>query len=163
MSACGSCPGSGLDMHLHKPRPLAATTKLSFSHQANLDSAGKFASLSPPASEMMVNDRKDIILTSDLMIKSVEDAHNCFITNGMDVDSPINVINGPVKVTNGFFPEHWAWVTCYFTLFMILSPLLGHMEKQLFILFPFSFFSFSQVQNKALRKCSWHFRWWNKL
>ncbi|XP_063603821.1 TRPL translocation defect protein 14-like [Penaeus indicus] len=106
VSACGSCPGSGLDMHLHKARPLAATTKLSFSHQANLDSAGKFTSLSPPPSEMVNNNRKDIILTSDLMIKSVEEAHDSFITNGMEVDSPINIINGPVKVTNGFFPEH---------------------------------------------------------
>lgn len=106
MSACGSCPGSGLDMHLHKARPLAATTKLSFSHQANLDSAGKFTSVSPPPSEVVNNNRKDIILTSDLMIKSVEDAHDSYITNGMEVDSPINIINGPVKVTNGFFPEH---------------------------------------------------------
>ncbi|XP_069960336.1 TRPL translocation defect protein 14 [Cherax quadricarinatus] len=103
-TACGSCPGSGLDMHLHQQSPLLASSKLSSSHHAHLESIAPYNPILPTHFETM--SKKLLPITSKVAISSLEDSIS-MDTRGIDIPSSISVVNGPVKVTNGFYiPEH---------------------------------------------------------
>ncbi|XP_071531626.1 TRPL translocation defect protein 14 isoform X2 [Panulirus ornatus] len=96
-TACGSCPGSGLNMHLHRQSPLLASSKLSSSHHAHLNSLDVYNPILPTHSELIS------LKPFKVGFEDLDD----MAERGIDIPRPTSVVKRPVKVTNGFCaPEH---------------------------------------------------------